>query len=432
MKYKIRGTNEIFITLLDSIPLSRRNTMQDFSGIKKKFSDLKCCVIIPTYNNDRTLEKIIGDVLNYTDDLIVVNDGSTDETSRIIGKFTSIQVVNISKNRGKGIALKKGFDLALEKGFRYAVTIDSDGQHFPADFQLFLDKIEQEPDSVIIGARNMEQASVPGTSNFGHKFSIFWFKVETGLKIDDVQSGFRLYPLRFLKDMRLYTKKYEFEVEVLVRLAWRGVKVLSVPVNVYYPPREERVSHFRKVNDFTRVSIVNSILVFMALLLVRPFLFTRSLKKKSFKGFIKEYVVDSNDSNSKLAWSVALGLFVGLTPFWGWQLIIAFGVSYVFKLNKFVTVAASNISIPPILPFLLILSYFTGGLVLGLETKLSYGSGITLEWVKHNLLQYVVGSFILGTVFAVVLGFLTFLLLQIFRKKRPDQENKLDSTPDNF
>ena len=253
--------------------------MQDYSLIKQKFSDLKCCVIIPTYNNDRTLEKVIEDVLNYTNDVIIMNDGSTDDTPQIIGKFPSVHVVNFLKNTGKGLALKKGFDFAIKKGFRYAITIDSDGQHFPADFHLFLDKIEQEPDSVIIGARNMAQSTVPGTSNFGHKFSIFWFKVETGLKIEDVQSGFSLYPLKFLKDMRLYTRKYEFEVEVLVRLAWRGVKVLSVPVNVYYAPKEERVSHFRKVHDFTRISIVNSILVFMALLLVRPFLFTKSLKK---------------------------------------------------------------------------------------------------------------------------------------------------------
>jgi uncharacterized protein (DUF2062 family) len=170
----------------------------------------------------------------------------------------------------------------------------------------------------------------------------------------------------------------------------------------------------------------------MALLLVRPFLFTKSLKKKSFKGFIKEYVLDSNDSNSKLALSVAFGLFVGLTPFWGWQLIIAFGVAYAFKLNKFVTVAVSNISIPPILPFLLFLSYFTGGLVLGLKTKLSYSSGFNFAWIKHNLLQYVVGSFILGIIVAVVMGLITFILLEILRKKKPVQEHRNESIPENF
>jgi len=345
-----------------------------------------------------------------------------------------VQKITIPVNTGKGWALRQGFKHAIGKGYRYAVTIDSDGQHFPDDLPLFLDLIEKQPDSMILGARDMSREEVPGTSSFGHKFSIFWFKVETGLKIDDVQSGFRLYPLKFLKDMRLYTRKYEFEVEVLVRLAWRGVKILSVPVNVYYPPKEERVSHFRKVHDFTRISIVNSILVFMALLLVRPFLFTKSLKKKSVKGFIKEYLYDSNDSNSKLSLSVAFGLFVGLTPFWGWQLIIAFGVAYLFKLNKFVTVAASNISIPPILPFLVFLSYFTGGLVLGLDTKLSYSSGINLAWIKHHLVQYVVGCFILGIVTAIVMGFLTFILLEIFRKKRPLQEKEVirsRKTPDN-
>jgi glycosyltransferase involved in cell wall biosynthesis len=405
--------------------------MPDFNQIKQKFSDLNCCVIIPTFNNDTTLHKVIGEVRSYTNEIIVVNDGSTDKTSEILAGIHGLDIITLPQNKGKGLALKKGFDLAMEKGFRYAITIDSDSQHYPSDLPRFLEKIEKEPDSVIIGARNMEQMSVPGTSNFGHKFSVFWFKVETGIKIEDVQSGYRLYPLKFLKDMRLYTRKYEFEVEVLVRLAWRGVKVLSVPVNVYYAPKEERVSHFRKVHDFTRISIVNSILVFMALLLVRPFLFTKSLKIKSLRGFIKEYVVDSNDSNIRLSFSVALGLFIGLTPFWGWQMIIAFGVAYVLKLNKFVTVAASNISIPPLLPFIIFLSYLTGGIVLGVENKLSFSSGINLEWIKHNLLQYIVGSFVLGIVIAIVLGALTFLMLEIFRKKRPAGNGIGQSIPRN-
>jgi glycosyltransferase involved in cell wall biosynthesis len=405
--------------------------MPDFEQIKQKFSALNCCVIIPTYNNDATLHMVICEVLKYTGAIIVVNDGSTDNTAKILACIAGIYVITLPKNKGKGLALKKGFDFAIEKGFRYAITIDSDGQHYPSDLPFFLEKAEQEPDSVIIGARNMAQTSVPGTSNFGHKFSIFWFKVETGIRIEDVQSGYRLYPLKFLKDMRLYTRKYEFEVEVLVRLAWRGVKVISVPVNVYYAPKEERVSHFRKVHDFTRISIVNSIMVFMALLLVRPFLFTKSLRKKSFKGFIKEYVVDSNDSNIRLSLSVALGLFVGITPFWGWQMIIAFGVAYLLKLNKFLTVAASNISLPPLLPFIIFLSYLAGGIVMGVENNLSFSSGINFEWIKHNLLQYIVGSFVLGIITAIALGAITFLLLEIFRKKKPCVNEAADSLPKN-
>ena len=145
----------------------------------------------------------------------------------------------------------------------------------------------------------MDQEGVPGTSSFGHKFSIFWFRIETGMKVPDVQTGFRLYPLERIKDIRLYSTRFELEVEALVRLAWRGVKIISVPVKVYYAPKGELVSHFRKFTDFARVSLVNSILVMMAILWIRPFLFAKGLKKKSVRGFIKEYIVDSRDSNAK-------------------------------------------------------------------------------------------------------------------------------------
>jgi len=394
--------------------------MHDYTRIKQQFSDLKCCVIIPTYNNDKTLEMVIRDVQNYTDAIIIVNDGSTDNTSRILNHYGHFTVLCHKHNRGKGLALRTGFTFAISRGFRYAITIDSDGQHFPADLPEFVNWIEKDPDSLIVGARNMAQSGVPGTSSFGHKFSIFWFRVETGLKIPDVQSGFRLYPLEKIKDIRFYTTKYEFEVEILVRAAWKGIKILSLPVNVYYAPKEERVTHFRKFRDFTRVSILNTVLVFMALFWFRPLLLFRDLRKKSMKQFIREYVLDSNDSNTKLAISIAIGLFIGVTPIWGWQMMVAFGIAHMLKLNKFVTLAAANISLPPLVPLILFLSYFSGGLILGMGTShMNYHSGLTLGWVKHNLFQYIIGSFILGLCLALVFGVSSYILLRIFRKRRP-------------
>ena len=394
--------------------------MHDFTRIKQRFSDLKCCVIIPTYNNDKTLETVIRDVQNYTDAIIIVNDGSTDNTSRILNHYGHFHILSHENNRGKGLALRTGFTFAINKGFRYAITIDSDGQHFPADLPEFVTWIEKDPDSLIVGARNMTQSGVPGTSSFGHKFSIFWFRVETGLKIPDVQSGFRLYPLDKIKDIRFYTTRFEFEVEILVRAAWKGIKILSIPVNVYYPPKEERVTHFRKFRDFTRVSIVNTVLVFMALFRFRPLLLFRDLRKKSIKQFIKEYVLDSSDSNTKLAISVAVGLIIGVAPIWGWQMMVAFGIAHMLKLNKFVTLAAANISLPPLVPLILFLSYFCGGLILGMGTShMNCHSGLTLEWVKHNLFQYIIGSFILGLCLALVFGVSSYILLSIFRKRRP-------------
>jgi len=394
--------------------------MQTNPELRLKIDELQCCVLIPTYNNGGTLERLIREVQSLTGNIIVVNDGSTDNTPSILSGIPGILSFTFPVNRGKGRALQKGFAIAVEKGYKYVLTIDSDGQHKVSDIPKFIELIEKEPGSLIVGARNMEDPAVPGSSRFGHKFSIFWFQIETGQKIADVQTGFRLYPIEKVGGIKhFYTGKYEFEVEILVRLAWRGVKLLSVPVDVYYAPKETRVSHFRKGPDFTRTSLLNALLVFMALLWVRPFMFAKGLKRKSVKGFIKEYIVDSADSNAKITFSVMLGIFVGVVPVWGWQMVVAFGLAHFFKLNKFVTVAASNISIPPVLPLILYLSYKTGGLVLGSNNSQNhYASGIDFHWIKANIVQYIAGSLIFGALLALVFGSLTYLLLKAFRKPK--------------
>ncbi|MEI7895961.1 MAG: DUF2062 domain-containing protein [bacterium] len=392
--------------------------MPDIPRVRLKFASLKCCIIIPTYNNDHALAGVIDGVLQYSEDVIVVNDGSTDRTSAILDLYPGIQRINIAGNTGKGWALRQGFSHAIERGYRYAITIDSDGQHFPDDLPAFLDMIGDNPDSMILGARDMTNDEVPGTSSFGHKFSIFWFKVETGITVPDVQTGYRLYPLDKIREIKcIVSKKYEYEVEILVRLAWRGVNVLSVPVKVYYAPKEIRVSHFRKFRDFTRVSIANSILVFMALLWFRPISFLRELRKKSVREFFREYIVNSKDSNLTLALSIALGLFIGVTPIWGWQIVTTFGLAHLFRLNKFVAVAASNISLPPMLPFIIFLSYILGGWIIGSNVSgISYSEGFSLNWIKENLLQYLIGSFSLGIALAVSLGPVSYFFLSVFRK----------------
>jgi uncharacterized protein (DUF2062 family) len=119
----------------------------------------------------------------------------------------------------------------------------------------------------------------------------------------------------------------------------------------------------------------------------------------------------------KIAVSVTVGVFIGVFPVWGFQMLVAFGIAYFLKLNKFVTVTASNISMPPMLPFILFLSYITGGLIIGYNKHtLKYSSGITIEWVKENLVQYLLGSLIFGIIAAVVLGTITYFLLKTFRK----------------
>jgi glycosyltransferase involved in cell wall biosynthesis len=245
------------------------------------FRGLKVCVLIPTYNNSKTLRSVIAGILDYTENIIVVNDGSTDATGEILKEFPGINVIGYEQNRGKGFALRTGFAKAVELGFHYAISIDSDGQHYADDLPQFLEKLKLHPNAIIIGARNMDQSSVPGKSSFGNKFSNFWFKLETGIKITDTQSGYRLYPVKLLNEINYFTRKYEFEIEVLVRAAWMGIEVVQVPVKVFYPEKEERVSHFRPFRDFFRISVLNSVLVTLAFLWIKPRDFYRSIKKKT-------------------------------------------------------------------------------------------------------------------------------------------------------
>ncbi len=221
--------------------------------------------VIPTYNNEKTLARVIGEVRRYCTDVLVVNDGSTDSTAGIIAG-AGVGSISYAPNRGKGYALRRALRYAAEHGYRYMLTIDSDGQHYASDIPKFVEEIAKTPDALLVGARNLRSDNMPGKNTFANKFSNFWFRVETGIRLDDTQSGFRLYPVRRMKGMRFATRRYEFEVEVLVRAAWRGIEVRNIPVRVFYPEKAERVSHFRPGKDFTRISILDTLLVLGALL----------------------------------------------------------------------------------------------------------------------------------------------------------------------
>ena len=388
-------------------------------SLREKVDLVQACVIIPTYNNAVTLAAVIEDVAQYSDHIIVVNDGSTDNTVTVVQAYPSVQFISYKKNVGKGWALRKAFLYAAEKGYKYAITIDSDGQHFAKDLPAFINKIEEEPNAIIIGARNMDQSSVPGGSSFGNKFSNFWFRVETGINCPDTQSGYRLYPLMLLKGMNFFTRKYEFEIEILVRAAWKGIKVESVPVTVYYAPKETRVSHFRPYKDFIRISILNTLLVLISFLYIKPRDFLRILvDKKKFKQLLNDHLYNPHHSAQLKAVSVAFGIFMGIIPAWGFQLVSAIFLAILFKLNKPLVIVAANISIPPMIPLIIFLSYKTGTIWMGENAmQINFSNSITLESIKNNLLQYIYGSITLAFAAGITAGFITFILLKWAGKK---------------
>jgi len=377
--------------------------------VQNAISDKKICVLIPTYNNAKTLHRVIDGVLNYTENIIAVNDGSTDSTLNILNNYHQIDVINLPENKGKGNALKTGFRKAKELGYDYAITIDSDGQHYPDDIPVFVEALlNEQEDVLLIGNRNMAQEGIPKKSSFGNRFSNFWFWFETGIKLEDTQSGYRLYPLHKIPK-KYFTPKFEFEIEIIVRAAWRHVPVKNVPVKVLYDPAE-RVSHFRPFRDFTRISILNTILVTITLLYIIPRNFINNFRKKSFKRFIQEDVLESDGTNRTKAFSIALGVFIGLSPFWGFHTLLVISLAVLFKLNKVLAFVASNVSLPPFIPFIIAASLFLGApFVLGQSSILS--QDLNFELVKNNLLQYIIGSAILATTLSLISGVATFLFL---------------------
>jgi glycosyltransferase involved in cell wall biosynthesis len=375
------------------------------------------CVVIPTYNNEKTLEGVILDVLRVTPHIIVVSDGSTDKTGDILKRFTDITVIEYAPNQGKGHALQTGFKRAVEMGFEYAVTLDSDGQHFAKDIPLFIQKIKEIPGALIVGSRTLPQEKLRKGSGFANKFSNFWFRLIAGVSLPDTQSGFRLYPVKLLQNTRFFTGKYEFELEVLIRSAWKGIPVLNIPIGVFYPEKSERVSHYRPFRDFARISMVNAICLLVAIFYIKPFSIIRKIRKENIREYLSKNVIHTGDSTGKITASVMVGVFMGIIPIWGYQLISAIALAYLLRLNKVLVILAANISIFPFTPVILYLSYITGGLFLPTDHSLAFSSSISPAWFKDNLLQYVLGAIAFAVFMSVLFGLATYILLKVLRKK---------------
>ncbi len=241
------------------------------------------CAVIPTYQNAKTLLKVVADVHRVVDTVFVVDDGSNDGTAALLDKATGNErpekVLTHPKNCGKGAALKTGLTYARQQGFHYAVTVDADGQHRADDIPALLKAVEEEPDALAIGSRGLQHENMPAKSTFANRFSNFWFALQTLQRLPDTQSGLRIYPLRRLHGLRWMSARYEAELTLLVFSAWAGVKLLPVPVSVYYPPRDQRVTHFRPGRDFTRISVLNTLLCFLMVVYGWPRIFCRQIAR---------------------------------------------------------------------------------------------------------------------------------------------------------
>ena len=237
------------------------------------------CIVIPTYNNAGTICDVAGRALAQGYPVIVVNDGSTDQTATLLEQSgLPLTVLNHPRNRGKGIALRTALAYAHTQGFQYAITLDADGQHFPEDIPVLVEALSQHPGALIVGSRNLQAENMPGGNTFANRFSNFWFRVQTACSLPDTQTGFRAYPLDRLPSLRILTSRYEAELALLVFSAWKGIELVPVAIRVCYP--ENRVSSFRPFRDFFRISVLNTLLCVLAIVYGYPSMLIHKLFRK--------------------------------------------------------------------------------------------------------------------------------------------------------
>ncbi|RYZ76857.1 MAG: DUF2062 domain-containing protein [Proteobacteria bacterium] len=342
---------------------------------------LRLRLCIPTFNNPGTICDVIVDSLSaVTIPILVVDDGSLEPVRGLISRHAQstilldaisdgrLEILRLPENRGKGLALQAAFRDSVEKGYTHLLAIDGDGQHYPRECEKLISLAKDYPWDLIVGARKFQGDTVPGASKFGRRFSNFWVGYQTGVTISDSQSGFRLYPLFQLQNLKFFTRRYDFEIEVLIRAIWRGVNLREVEIDVFYPKREERVSHFNKLWDNVRISLLNIVFVVLSLLKDRK-------------------------SPGQLAISLGVGVFIGSTPFFGLHTFLVALVAFAFRLNVSAAFIGSQVSLPFIAPFLI-----AGSIAVG-------KTFVPSPWGPFAI--YLLGSFVLGGVLALVSG-LTF------------------------
>lgn len=234
------------------------------SAVAARGAPFRPLVVVPTKDNEGSIRDVVEGCLQHCPDVLVLDDGCTDGTvaQARLARGPDGQQARVHShpvNRGKGAALATALELAHADGFTHLVSIDADGQHLPEELPRFFAAARKDPWAIIVGVRDMEGA--PGSSMFGRNFSNFWIRVETGHRVGDSQSGFRVYPVQPVRSLGLRPGRYEWEVEVLVRGLWNGIAVRDLPCRVIYPSPEERVSSFRPWADNTRISLLNTRLV---------------------------------------------------------------------------------------------------------------------------------------------------------------------------
>jgi uncharacterized protein (DUF2062 family) len=370
---------------------------------------ISIAIIIPIYNNVKTISELICSVKKINEHIIVISNESTDGTGGIPGSNTDgIQLIEFDRNRGKGAALKAAFHLAGKSGFTHAIVFDADGRYLPGDIQLFIDCINKDPNALWAGEKSAGE-HYPLQHSPGNLVCSCWYYLSTGLSIKDPLCGFRAYPLEIVNNLQCRTgERHEFELEALLLAAWNHLPVKTIPVHILNTPENESGSHIRSFYDFVRIVRLMVTLLFPRENGARGFSWNRLAKnvKELIRGELR-----ANATPFKAAVSLAAGVFLAITPFHGLQVLILLIATFVFRLNRPLAFLGVSISSAPLLPFWLAAGAATGKITIP-ENVVSviidccriFPSSFFRGGLMHTAVYYFLGSILL----AAVCGILTF------------------------
>ena len=215
---------------------------------------LKTCVLIPAYNEEKRVGAVVREVLEYCPDVIVVDDGSPDDTDKVAAEAGAIVLEHVH-NQGKGAALQTGFDYAREHGYDLAITLDADGQHAPSDIPAFLQAYERTHRPVLVGNRMGDVAAMPRLRRFVNRFMSDLLSRVMGQHVPDSQCGFRLYHRSAFPagPYDAHSQRYAAESEILLRLALEGRKIGAVTIQTIYGDEKSKVRPLADTLRFFRM-----------------------------------------------------------------------------------------------------------------------------------------------------------------------------------
>jgi len=382
------------------------------------YRDAWCAV--PVFNNGATVKRVVTACCSILQNVVVIDDGSTDVDLTGLLADLNIVLIKHEKNLGKGAAILTASRAIEERGGRYMITIDADGQHEPRDMERFFPLMQESGERIIIGCRDFNTDNVPASSRFGRKFANFWLKAETGCTIDDCQSGLRAYPVHYLNQLRFKSSRYDFEAEVLAKAAWAGLELVTVPISVHYPRPEERVSSFKPVLDNLRLTRIHSMLMGRRLL---PLPHKKLVKTESafdlsllrHPGKALRMLLQENATPEGLAWSAAVGMFLAVLPILFAHSLVILYVAVRLNLNKVVALNVQHLAMPPFVPALCIEVgyYMRHGRWL---TDLSFATIFTQ--FSARFYEWFLGSLVIAPLLAVLIGAITYISAAMIKKFR--------------